>query len=393
MAALFFFPLICIFAFINLWMAFSIFRYLAAVLYISSVGSIQLGLDHLFIFLMNSIVLIFLVSRHFKLSFKKLGNASLSTSIASILNFYCFIFILIGLLLVVREPWFMNQIFRSNYMESASIFLRFFKIMPLFILALLIYQINKSVGVKHSILKYLGFIIAFGSKSGVVFPLLHVITLIHGGIIKLNLKNYLRLFLMVFCATVIIFTLFFFIAQETNSDVILVFQQRLFSDVLGTKMSLDSTQLAQCIDYNILNPLLNFSGKIGLPVDAGGNHLSFGNCLVSPDNPEYLYEVLVPLSLELVYIYGLINGSLLFLILMAIHYLLWRFLILATNAAKYWALNKATGIYAAFSTLNIVLGGKFFNWFVSEYITIVFILMLIIVFDSVLPKRGLEEKL
>lgn len=376
---------VLVFAYINFWLAFAISRFFMT-FHVATNGSASLLSLFLIVFMTMAAML--MVKYYFKIARINLLVLHLKKSSRQLLLSYCIIVTFIGLVLVVQNPWFLNIEDRVQYMRETASFLRAIKLIPIFLLALLIDDINKNRRPITIFILYSLFIVIYGSKSGMIFCIIHIITLYHFNVIKVNAKNILSTVLLFVFLVLAMYIFFVFLSIDSGLSVSDSILNRLLSDTTGISLSQSMNKFEACVNYNLLNPLLNFLKKISISVELSGGYLSFGQCLASPYDASYPFELLVPLIFELNYIYGPALGSVLFPMLLLLHSVLIWPLFWILSKKRWGVLKSALAIYSAFSIFSIIFGGKFFNWFVSEYISIVFVCLFILILDALLPKRA-----
>ena len=375
------------FSLINLWLAFSALRFFITLYAATSSDAINISYSVIILIIIMSATAFYCTYFYFQNSRRYIYEGKLSKSNMQLIYTYCSLVTMLAFIIVAKNPWFLDIGVRLQYMEEAATVLRAIKILPIFLLALLIDSLNRNVKIHFIIALYILFVFIYGSKSGMIFLIIHIITLYHFKLIRLSFKNIILTILMFLLGGVALYVFFYFLAVNSGVSVSTSILSRLVSDTSGILMSVTENRFPSCVDYNLFNPFLNFIGKLGVPVGAVHGHLSFGNCLASPNDPSYPYEYLVPLIFELNYIYGTYFGSIIFVLLVMFHVFLMCLIMWILNLKRWMALRSSIGIYSAFSLFSIIFGGKFFNWFVSEYVTILFMITLLLILDYLLPKK------
>lgn len=301
--------------------------------------------------------------------------------IAMVLVFTCYLVLTPQIL---TAPWWLDDQSRLAYMSDWSTILRGVKLTPIILASIALARpVLRQGDIFMLMVISVLFSIYFGSKSGMIF-LIATIAL-HASVYRnppIVIARALSLPVLVF----LVFTVSFFLQIAANADVTPVesFLLRKGSDVLGLTKMFDSDVLNACKNTNYLAPIQSTISKIIPIVERPTGHLSYGSCLASPWDPSYPFELLTPLFLEIYGIYGVelvvpLVGLILLLIVIQFNFL--------GKLGKLFDV-KAISIgaqgYFSYSMLSILYGGKYTNHFVSDYITVVMLLILVGIIKKVL---------
>lgn len=281
---------------------------------------------------------------------------------------------------ILMNPWWLSDENRSAFMSEESIFLRGVKLTPVILAAI---AFAKPVLRKKEIIVLTSFSVLFsiylGSKSGMIF-LIATIAL-HATVFRISLMDTVRA-LNLPALIFLVFIAFFFSKIAMNADVTLIESlfDRQSSDVYGLTHVFNIDVFNACKDTSYLAPIQSTISKVFPIIDRPIGHLSYGNCLASPGDPSYPFELLTPLVLE---IYGMYEPILVVplvgIILLTI-VMQFKFLGIIGNQCNVKALSFGAQGYFTYSMLSILYGGKYTNHIVSDYITMVLMLVLVGIF-------------
>ena len=146
------------------------------------------------------------------------------------------------------------------------------------------------------------------------------------------------------------------------------------SDVIGLERVFDLDFAVQCANTSYIAPVFSTLSKIFTFIDKPIGHLSYGNCLANPNNTDYPFELLVPLVLEIYGIYGTI--FLLPILSVILIFIYAQFYVLGLIGSLFKIQMTATGaqVFFSYTILGILWGGKYFNYLMSDYLSIVALL-------------------
>jgi len=375
---------------LNLYLAFlflmSVITFVPAMVFVMSIDGLGYAFLLYLVWFFTSITALHLF-RHLSADLRKsvlhqhaLGyklKTELLIAMVLVLTFY-----LILTPQILTAPWWLDDQSRVAYMSDGSTLLRGVKLTPVILASI---ALAKPVLRRSDIIVLMAISVLFslyvGSKSGMLF-LIATIAL-HATVYHIRPMVTVRTFslpVLVF----LVFIVFFFLEIAANADVTLVesLLLRQDSDVRGLTALFDIDALNACKNMSYLAPIQSTISKIIPLVERPIGHLSYGNCLASPLDPSYPFELLTPLFVEIYGIYGPelvlpLVGLILLLIVI-------QFKILGKIGKLFdvRAISIGAQGYFSYSMLSILYGGKYTNHLVSDYITVI----IIIVFVGVIKK-------
>jgi hypothetical protein len=278
---------------------------------------------------------------------------------------------------ILIAPWWLDDQSRIAYMSDGSMLLRGVKLTPVILASIALAKpvLRRSDIVALTAISIL-FSLYLGSKSGMLF-LIATIAL-HATVYRIPPIVTARTFSLP-ALVFFVFIVLFFSEIAANADVTLVeaLLLRQDSDVRGLTALFDNDAINACKNMSYLAPIQSTISKIIPLVERPIGHLSYGNCLASPGDPSYSFELLTPLFLEIYGIYGsALVVPLLGLILLLV---VIQFKILGKIGKLFdvRAISIGAQGYFSYSMLSILYGGKYTNHLVSDYITVVIILVFV----------------
>ena len=383
---------------LNFYLAFlllvSVITFVSAMVFVKSIDGLGYAFLLYLVWIVTSISALHLF-RHLSAELRKSVldqhthgyKLKIELMIAMVLVFTCYLVLTPQIL---TAPWWLDDQSRLAYMSDGSTILRGVKLTPIILASIALARpvLRKSDIIVLTAISVL-FSIYLGSKSGMIF-LIATIAL-HATVYRIPPIVTARTFslpVLVF----LVFIVLFFLQIAANADVTLVesFLLRQGSDVHGLTKLFDSDVLNACKNTNYLAPIQSTISKIIPIVERPIGHLSYGNCLASPWDPSYPFELLTPLFLEIYGIYGAelvvpIVGLILLLIVI-------QFKILGKLGKLFGVKAISIGAqgYFSYSMLSILYGGKYINHFVSDYITIVIMLIFVGITKKILLSSGVR---
>jgi hypothetical protein len=377
---------------LNLYLAFllllSVITFSPAIAFVMSVDGLGYAFLLYLVWFFTSITAFYLF-RHLSADLRKsvleqhaLGYKLKTELLIAIVLVFTFYLVLTPQILTA--PWWLDDQSRIAYMSDGSTLLRGVKLTPVILASI---ALSRPVLRRNDIIVLMAisvlFSLYFGSKSGMLFVIATIA--LHATVYRIRAMVTVRKFILpvlVFLG----FIVFFFLEIAANADVTLVesLLLRQGSDVRGLTALFDTDALNACKSMSYLAPIQSTISKIIPFVDRPIGHLSYGNCLASPWDPSYPFELLTPLFVEIYGIYGPelvlpLVGLILLLIII-------QFKILGKigNLFDVRAISIGAQGYFSYSMLSILYGGKYTNHLVSDYITVVVFLVLVGIIKKVL---------
>lgn len=285
---------------------------------------------------------------------------------------------------ILTAPWWLDDQSRIAYMSDGSTLLRGVKLTPVILASI---ALAKPVLRRRDIIVLVAISVIFslylGSKSGMLF-LIATIAL-HATVYRIRPMVTVRTFslpVLVF----LMFIVFFFLEIAANADATLVesLLLRQDSDVRGLTALFDIDALNACKNMSYLAPIQSTVSKIIPLVERPIGHLSYGNCLASPMDPSYPFELLTPLFVEIYGIYGSAQALPLVGLILSLIFIQFKILGKIGKLFDVRAISIGAQGYFSYSMLSILYGGKYTNHLVSEYITVVIFLVFVGIIKKVL---------
>jgi hypothetical protein len=322
-----------------------------------------------------------------KVKYRHANNwADFKKSKSSIVYLAVALSILFSYALIVH-PWYLSSEYRMDFFDFIGPYRRLVLLLTVMISVIPVYYVLTGKSFLRAVPYYILLSLIYGSKSGFIFFIVHAFMILDLKVKKYSFYDYSHLMLLGFLGVLVAFLMIYLLSIGEGVGLFEAISNRGSSDIMGIAKVMEGAS-SQCKDFNILAPVYLFLSKFGF--QAGEFHTSLGNCLANPLTYDYKYELLVPLFFELDYLFGS-WGVVVIIILFVLHYYLIEFLIKALLLLKRNFFVISLIFYRYYSAIAILLGGKFFNWFVSEYITIAFFVFILLMF-KLLPCKSVAAK-
>jgi hypothetical protein len=286
--------------------------------------------------------------------------------------------ILIGIIYLIlaeqifERPWWLDIENRKLYITENSRFLRGVKLTPILIIAILFFNKEKINKVKFiSIISLtILFSLFLGSKSGFIYLFSSIAFYI--SLTNNKLSKYIKeLFILISLSIMSVLYFFYELSASTGETLKDIITSRFDSDILGYKRLFEHPYNEICQNFNFTSPFINNFYKL-----VGENreileHLTMGNCLASPLDPLYSFELLTPFFFEYYLKYGEILAFIALILLPIALIIIQKIIYLLGKILEIKYLAFCASIFIMSTTISIFFGGKLINFIISDIYSIV----------------------
>ena len=366
--------ILCIFARLNLYLFYASLTSLV----ISTVAIMQLEEERaLLIFGTLATLAILYIYYNYSIkilvkNYNKLSNNNSNRReiIISILIIGIFYFILAEK--IFEKPWWLDIENRQLYITESSRFLRAVKLTPIIIIAILFFNKDKINKIKFISLIFITilFSLFLGSKSGFIYLFSSVAFYI--SLTNAKLSKYAKeLFILLSLSLMSVLYFFYELSASTGETLRDIISSRFDSDILGYKRLFEYQYNEICQNFNFTSPFMNNFYKLIGENSEILEHLTMGNCLASPLDPTYTFELLIPFFFEYYLKYGEILAFLALILLPIALIIIQKIIYLLGNIFEIKYLAFCASIFIISTTIYIFFVGKLVNFIISDIYSIV----------------------
>ena len=287
---------------------------------------------------------------------------------------------------ILEAPWWEHYQFRRAFNSENSSLLRFIKFTPVLI-ALIIFASAETPSKRMfflAIVVAVFFAFASGAKSNF---LLFIAVICFWFSLKNKRLSDARGFLILSSILGASIVFFFMLSIAGDEGIGTAFLERFTSDLGGYVAVLNAESESPCKNYDFFTPLYLFLGNLtGNSVDHLF-HSSMGNCLVSPYDAAYDFELLVPIFWEGYLVGGTTLGVLMIILATS---LLFGLISIIDKLGKLFDVRYTSfgiNLYIAITGFSVFTGGKLGNFITSVFFTCAAVLVFVGLLIQIVPRK------